>query len=446
MMLIVAVAGYVGALLWSHLAVIGPRFAYRGFEFNPASAGALTLAVMLAIAPTLWMPLDNPRPSVLTYVILYFLLYIPACIVPICTLDYHALQYIPFLFSIAAGFGSLNFIYRLKLMQVRGLRVSGPTFWTVLFVTTCVINLLIIRHFGLNFRLPSLRGEIYDVRFEYKAALAGSGLIYLIILQSKVLAPLFVIWGVHARKLGFLALGVGSQLFIFANAGIKTVLFSSLFIVGLYFALRLGRRKLFLSTATFLIAVVGVARIADKLWDADEIYFSSIFVRRLILTPGLLSGYYVDFFSQNPKAMYGHSVLEGIVDYPYGESPARLISSTYFGSEEGRSNANLWADGFANLGLPGVAIATVSLALVMWCYDSVSVGVDPRVSTLLLAMPSLALVNSALSTVLVSHGLLLAMALVYIMPKKISPLSEQRRSASQIARSERAAALGLASN
>jgi hypothetical protein len=176
-----------------------------------------------------------------------------------------------------------------------------------------------------------------------------------------------------------------------------------------------------------LIGIIGGARIADKTLDEENIYFSSIFVRRLILTPGLLSGYYVDFFSDNPKAMFGHSVLSGFVDYPYLASPAQLISTTYFGVGEGRSNANFWTDGFANLGLPGVVLATMLLGSVLWMYDSIAIDLDRRVSTLLLAMPSMALVNSALFTVLLTHGMFVAMLLMHTLPREGKMACTRRR-------------------
>lgn len=410
---------YLAAMLLSHLLVIAPQFAYRGLEFNPVSIGLLTLGSTIAILPTFWMPFNISRPSVLAYYVLYFLAYVPACVVPLCTLEYKPQRYLLYLFCIAFCFWGLARIYRINLLRLPQARCSNGLFWTVLIGVSVAINLAVIRKFGLNFHIPSLQGEIYEVRNEYYDMISGSFLAYLIMIQVKVLAPLCVIWGLYKRTFLLIAWGICSQLFIFMNAGIKTVLFSTLFIVGLYFALRISRRKLFLCMGLALMGVIGGARIADKTLDEQGIYFSSIFVRRLILTPGLLSGYYFDFYSDNPKAFYGHSVLKGFVDYPYDVAPPRIIATAYFNTEEMSCNANFWSDGYANLGLPGVILATVTLGGILWLFDSLAIDVDQRVATLVLAMPSMALVNSALSTVLLTHGLLFAMAIMHLLPPRL---------------------------
>jgi hypothetical protein len=420
--LVIVAVGYLAAMLTSHIIIISPRFAYRGLDFNPVSVGMLAMASAIAILPTTWMPVHSNRPSTLSYFVIYFLLYVPACVVPICTLEYGAERYLPFLICIAVCFWGLARIYQFDLLRLPAARFPAELFWTALIIASVAISIAVISRFGMNFRLPSLRAEIYEVRHEYHDAVGGSLLVYFIMFQAKVLAPLFVISGLHSRKPALVALGISSQLLIFVNAGVKTVLFSSFFIIGLYFVLKFSRRKLFLSIGLVLISVIGGARIADKLLDEEGIYFSSIFVRRLILTPGLLSGYYVDFFSVNPKANYGHSVLEGYVDYPYMTTPARLIASEYFDTEVTNSNANFWADGFSNFGLPGVVLATVVLGIVLWIYDSIAMDVDQRVATLLLAMPSMALVNSAIFTVLLTHGLIFAMILLHSMPRRCQAL------------------------
>ena len=97
--------------------------------------------------------------------------------------------------------------------------------------------------------------------------------------------------------------------------------------------------------------MVLVAIVADKLLHSE--WFTAILLQRLIATPGLLTGMYVEFFSAHPKAMLAHSVLAPFLAYPYDREPSFLIGRAYFGSETVQANANIWADGYANFGWAG---------------------------------------------------------------------------------------------
>jgi hypothetical protein len=80
------------------------------------------------------------------------------------------------------------------------------------------------------------------------------------------------------------------------------------------------------------------------------------------------------------------------------------------------ANANFWADAYANFGYAGIVCFTLLLALVLWLYDSGSAGRDRYVTALVIALPAFAVANSGLLTSLLTHGIGLAMLLMYLMP------------------------------
>ena len=163
-----------------------------------------------------------------------------------------------------------------------------------------------------------------------------------------------------------------------------------------------------------------------QLWLNSGMLFS-VFVRRLIATPGLLTGYYLDFFSQNPKALLGHSILRSVVDYAYQYPPAIQIGFTYFGDPSISANANLWADAFANFGFAGIFGFTFLLGLVMWLFDSVAQGRSQRLTSLLFGMPAFFLTNTALLTSLLTHGIGLVLLIVYLIPRAAPEAQEPER-------------------
>jgi hypothetical protein len=141
----------------------------------------------------------------------------------------------------------------------------------------------------------------------------------------------------------------------------------------------------------------------------------------VLALPALLTGEYFEFFSRNPKALLGHSILKPFVNYPYDLDISNLIGRAYFGSAQTSANANIWADAFGNFGLMGVVGFTFILALVLWLFDSRARGMDRRVVTLMLGIPAFSLANAGLLTCLLTHGIFFALLIVFVMPATHRP-------------------------
>ncbi len=84
------------------------------------------------------------------------------------------------------------------------------------------------------------------------------------------------------------------------------------------------------------------------------------------------------------------------------------------------SNANLWADAYANFGYIGIIVFSLLLAFVLWLYDSMAFGCDKRLAALVIGLPAFALANTGLLTTLLTNGIGLVMLLVYLMPPRLN--------------------------
>ena len=60
---------------------------------------------------------------------------------------------------------------------------------------------------------------------------------------------------------------------------------------------------------------------------------------------------------------------------------------------------------------------TVLLWGVLWVYDSVAQGRDPKITTIMIGIPAFTLANTSLLTSLLHHGVALAILLVALLPK-----------------------------
>ena len=76
--LIVAVAAYTAAFLWTYTTIVSDLYAYAGLTSEIRSSTVFWfIAIPVAIAPSLWIPTSITRPSMLLYYLHYFLIHIP---------------------------------------------------------------------------------------------------------------------------------------------------------------------------------------------------------------------------------------------------------------------------------------------------------------------------------------------------------------------------------
>lgn len=416
---LVSVICYLAALLWNLKTIVAPLFSYMGYDYQPAGLKIMVTSFFIALLPVIWMPMRLVRPSIGTLHLLYFLLYVPACIIPPCVLDRSFHFFLTYQLGILLSFAILCVPHRLPLIAIRLPAQSAVVYWKAVLILLIGFNLFILRHFGFTISFHSLT-RVYEVRQEFISSLAEASffLPYAVFWQQKVLAPLAIIRGLQTRSVEWAAMGVFSELVVYSVTGLKGAVCLPVFLLAFYLLLTLSRRRLFLAMSLSLLGVVICASLFDLWRDLPgHAFFSNILVRRNFHTPGLLTAYYYDFFSDNPKAWLGHSILRSVVQYPYAVNPPDLIGMNYFRFAHVSANANFWSDGFANFGMPGMVLASLLLSLVLYCFDSFATRIELRQATLLLIAPAMCLTDSGLLVTMCSHGLSLSLLLVFLMPR-----------------------------
>jgi hypothetical protein len=415
---------YTLVLLWSYKHLVAPYYAYMGLHYSPQSTAHIATGVFFAVVPSLWLQIYSTRPSTLIYYLLFFLVYIPSCIVPPLILGGKLSAYMTYQLALLGGLTILGISYRLPLLKIARPRVPGSLYWKGVAAWTLGTVALTSTQFDItNLHIPSWGLEFYEIRSDYKEMIVGASpiLAYAIMWQSKIIGPLLFVHGLRTKNPLWIAAATSVQLLIFLITGVKTVLFSLVMLFGLYLLLSISRRGLLTGLLIGLLVVVCGSAAIDIVLDNEPPVMTGTFVRRNMFIPGLLTAYYYDFFSQNPKQYLSNTVfLRRFVDSPYQTSAAQTIGLAYFGSYEASANANLWSDAYSNLGLIGVPLYSAVLVLILWVFDSLAVGVDRRLATILLAMPAMAIVNTSMLTVLLSHGLSLGLLAMYLHPRETS--------------------------
>jgi glycosyltransferase involved in cell wall biosynthesis len=396
---------------------LSPYFSYLGYTLHPAPFSYLILAWVAAWLPALWMPVRLLRPSQVVYWLLYVLVYVPSTFVPFLSLERSPFHLSLLLISLVTAFATLQFIYYLPYLTLQRLKLPRLVYWGLFTGVALLFLTQIIQAFGLRFQIPNLL-EVYSVRADYREVASNPLVGYSTSWLGNILCPFLIAIGFIRKSPLLIAAGIAGQLFVFSITGFKSVFFSSLLVTGLLIAL--SYRGRFFG----LFVVWGATGLVMLTWLLDivtqNILYSSLFVRRMIITPGILTGWYYDFFSTHPQTHLGHSILEGLVTYPYDRSPPYLIGREYFGNEQTYANANLWADAFANFGFWGIAGFTLVLGFILWLFDILLKGRSFQqllLSALLLGVPAITLSNSALITSLTTHGVAMAWLLLFFLPK-----------------------------
>ena len=216
------------------------------------------------------------------------------------------------------------------------------------------------------------------------------------------------------RKYLFCLLFVLIQIYFFSASAHKTVLFLPILVFGVWYYLKNTNKLIIIPFSFFLLILL--ANITYVI--SEDIMFSSLFSRRVFFVPARLTFNYFDFFSENPYVYWSNSVLSWLIDYPYTENVSKTIGA-YLGNESNANNGFI-SSGYAHAGVFGVIVYSVFIGSILRFidkYSSKNIPVWLGVSLTLVPLRNLIL-SSDFFTVLLTHGLLIALILIFLSGNK----------------------------
>jgi len=417
--LLLVIVLYMAALLWAYVAIAVPEFGYEGFALKSPRAVQMVLLILMVLLPVSFLPSSSPRPSALIVWWLYLTVYIPAIMVPALSLSMPLEKSLQLQLTLLLCLGLLSWASSgRRLLRVRQIVVSPTLFWPA-FLAVWVICLGIMigsaKFSSIMSNIASLfeGADEYTIRSKFNDLARGIPLLgYLIGQVALAFNPFLIAFGLRYRRTTCLIAGIAGQIIAFSLAGYKASLASIVFLCLIAVFIRRWRRSLGLAFASGLMIAVLASTVIDR--ATNSVFFTSVITRRTILTPGLLTGFYFEHYSQiGPVGMGYHFALlrdERVL------TPPNEIGYAYFDDVNVNANANVWAEGYAELGFLGSFLYTIILGFMIWIYDSIAAGRDPTMAILLAAMPAAGFANTLPSTVLITHGGLAAALLLYFLP------------------------------
>ena len=434
------VCAYMAGLGLAYTSLIAPSFSYLGYRAETVPLDLFVLSAVLGALPLLWLPLAIDRPSRFVYWLVYLLVVAPASVIAPIVLGEGLGRWLLAYAVMVLGFGIIGVGASVDVDQlVRWVPPAPPAelFWLGLVLFSMANYGLVFLQFGFALRFDLLTNlfssELSATRLAARETFESSGSSlsgYSLAWQSGVVNPFLVAVGIVYRKPAALVGGVVGQIVLFSVAASKSMLISTLIVWACIYLLRPDKRGQAVPRMTAGVGLV-VAVAAVHQTTTGSVALNSLVVRRAMATPAVLTRYYVDFFSNNPQTMLSQSVLGSVSPYPYEQSIPRTVGAEYV-SEATSANANLFADAFANFGLSGIIMFSILAAAVFIVLDTLSSGKDLMLVTATFVTPGGSLVNSALLTSMLTHGILLALVLIAAFePRSPSPPPERRESERQ---------------
>ena len=285
-----------------------------------------------------------------------------------------------------------------------------------ILVTTVIVLILYINGTKyVNFNIS----KVYDFRSDSAENLPGI-FSYIIPITGKVILPFAISVSFLQKKWIYFLTFIFGSILLFALTAHKSTLFYPFLVIALVW-LSSKQRNIEL----LLIAIIGILMLASfDFWLLEQGseyeyagLFGSIFVRRALFVPSLLNSYYVDWFSTQPKYYWANSSFTfGLIEAPETLRAPFLIGQEYFNKPQMSANTGWIGSGYANAGLVGVYVYSAVIGLLFSLFDAYARRLGAPLVTGLFAIPVIAMLTSSdLTTMFLTHGLLVALVLLVII-------------------------------
>lgn len=262
-----------------------------------------------------------------------------------------------------------------------------------------------------NFNLDLLK--VYEFRDE-NSELTNVGLLsYLNSWVLKVFNLALIAYALLKKKTILFFLLILVQVFFYGISAHKSVLFTPLVIYSIYFYL--SRTKSIASIPLGYTILITLC-LAVYLYNGNGT-LGSLFIRRIFFVPNYLTFVYFEYFSNNQFAYWTNNfTFIGNPVYPNG-IPSTIGS--YLGSDELRANNGFISSGFAQAGNFGVFVYALLAMFILKVIDQLSDDVGALWFALCIVITPLRtmLTSSDLLTVILTHGLFIAILLLFLLRK-----------------------------
>ncbi|PJI32567.1 hypothetical protein CU320_07905 [Acinetobacter pseudolwoffii] len=397
-------------------------FSYLGFQINPNINYFIIFLISLVIGSfSLLLPARIEKPSQLLLLFTYYFIYIPNTVVPYIALNKADDYWVGILSYFTLCFFLLILIVNIKLKKQLKININIRNINYVLigFILCMFIPVILFYKPNLSniMNLVSLV-DLYEWRDDYREKTKNIPSIveYMFNWSAKVFVPILLILGLFKSNLRFIFLAFVFNLCLFVVSGHKSIFFSYFLILIFYFVLK--RSNTSVSLVFPFISLIFISCFIFFIFKDTTLL--SVFVRRMIHIPGMLSGFYYEFFLENGYSKYSYNILKGITFTNYSQTPPYLIGDYYFTKDGINANTGYLTQAYAEYGFCGGISIVLIVGIIYKFMDNLVEYSKSQKNFLILLfiIPTWALINGAFLTVFITHGFLLTMLFIILLKDK----------------------------
>jgi len=390
---------------------------YMGFVYNPPSTYFTFMTIFAAGVLGLFLPVSDWRLAGYVKWILYFVLFIPALVLPAQrgTIPINDLL---LLLSLIWFCAAIFILFLSDGKPFATVRIKYSTLIAGVLAIWFVGHMSLIAVYGENLQLVGIE-QVYEQRTA-NASIGGSAMVYIMGLLSGAINPFILTIGLKEKRWYFVVLAIAGQFIIYSTLAAKVVIGSTILLIGAHFIFRNEKLNYkYIFSAVFVFSVLGP--IAAWYRSSSEIVsnISDYVYMRILVLPGVLVGIYSDFFAIYPTTKFSHSLIgRPFTDYPYGmeeigQVVGRFVTPTASYSVINYNASFLAADGITGFGTWGIPIIFLFLASWLWFASRLIGSVDRSVALAVLTPFVVSLADSSMFTSILTGGGAAAALLLY---------------------------------
>ena len=279
---------------------------------------------------------------------------------------------------------------------------------SILLLTVVTAWLVIstgMSNFNLDFR------SVYDFRLDINEHTYVGPMAYLIPWLTKVVGSALIGYCYYSKKWLSLIVLVVLHVVWFGLTSHKSIAFYPLLVIVVWFWFT--NRTYFTPIFIGCFLIISVATIYSLI--TGEYIYAAMASQRSFFTISRNTFDYFDFFSNHEFVYWSNSLTSGLLDYPYYTSPQKLIG--HWQGTESFVNNSFIAMGYMHASYFGLVLYGVLVGLIFRVFNSFCLD---RYTCLLvlscIVVPSRELtLSSDLPTALLTHGILVAMILAFLL-------------------------------
>lgn len=321
-----------------------------------------------------------------------------------------------FIGIISPFFIIITFLTQKNVFRVSTLKKGKP----IILILSFILSITVVIHYIINTHghmVLNLK-DVYVYRDAYDHGNQAGIFGYINSWASKIFVVLLFAWAVSEKKLFFILIALLLILMMFAFSGHKSIL-QGIFLVIFFYFLSFAKNKDTLVMIGFFFLIVVSIILAEYL-NLEIIV--SLIVRRLLFLPAQLNFIYFDFFSTHEYFYWSNSIFKFFISSIYDKGPTYVIGE-YLGHPEANMNIGFVASGFAHAGYLGVLVYTFIGFIILTIINTLSKKMNKYIVFSIIFIPINALfVSSDMLTILLTHGLMVILLVLWMYEDKIYKL------------------------